>query len=310
MRDLVDDYLDVLVLEQGLAQNTRLAYDQDLSCLLEWLRDRGLERAELVDERSLRLFLREQRASGSSPATVSRRRAALRGFFSYLCSEGLCSSSPADKLEAPRLAETIPTTLSHADVERLIASPSRETPLGLRDAALLEMLYATGARISELTAVDASAVVSALSAAVAQSGYATLRVLGKGSKERQVLLSPRAAATLELYLSGARPKLLRRPERALLVTQRGRRLERRHAWRLVKQNLRRAGLPERASPHTLRHSFASHLLASGADLRVLQELLGHAKVTTTQRYTHIERDRLRSYHDRFHPLGRGCQLPN
>jgi len=303
MRARISEFLDAATSERGLSPHTRDAYERDLARFQSFLEAKAIRRVEDITPGIVRAFLRAERAAGAAPATVARRMSAVRILFSFRIAEGQLARSPATDLDSIRKPQRIPNTLNVADVNRLLASTEPGTALGLRDRALLELLYATGARVSEVTSLDRHPVARALAFAMQRGGAPSLRVIGKGNKERQVLLSARAIEATELYLRKGRPSLDRRGIDALLLSRTGRRFERRDAWRVVKRTLRRAGLLVNVSPHTLRHSFASHLLAGGADLRVVQELLGHAKVTTTQRYTHVDRDRLLSIHRRFHPLG-------
>lgn len=300
----IDDFLSELLIERGFSPNTHEAYRLDLLVLTRWLEAERGAPAPLreASAEELRAFLQDEARRGVQASTIARRRAALRMFYRFLVREKAVKVSPARDLEAPRTRKNIPDTLNPDQVDALLTAPTTDSPFGLRDRALLELLYATGARISEVLGLDLSQAAEAL-ARHRRGEPVSLRVCGKGSKERTVPLSQRALLSLKTYIDEGRPKLGRKRGPALMLTRSGQRLARQDAWRIVKDALKRAGIKKRVSPHTLRHSFASHLLSGGADLRVVQELLGHAKVTTTQRYTHVDRERLLSIHQQFHPLG-------
>jgi len=284
-------YLDHLAAERGLAPNSIAAYRRDLEGLVRALGERrSIEQARRQD---LLRVLRTMRADGRSPRTVARWLAAVRGFFEYLVEEEAIREDPTSRLEAPRTFRTLPRVLSAEQVEALLGAPDRTRPGGLRDAAMLEVLYATGLRASELVGLRIGDLHL-------DAGY--LRCLGKGSKERVVPLGGEADATLQEYLAIARPFLIRgRRSEILFVNHRGGPLTRQGFWKILKGHRRRAGIATPFSPHTLRHSFATHLLEHGADLRSVQILLGHADISTTQIYTHVHRERLRRLYDEFHP---------
>ena len=291
---LLDVFTDTLWLEAGLSRNTLSSYRADLTQLAAWLAPRGktlaaLEPADLHD------YLRD--FSRKSKATSQRRLiSALRRFYQHLLAIGEIKADPTLNIEPPPRPQRFPRTLSEAQVEALLAAPDTETPLGLRDRAMLEVLYATGLRVSELVG---------LKLFEASLDMGVVRVFGKGSKERLVPLGQVALEWLERYLRQARPGLLEgRGCEAVFVTKRAAGLSRQMFWNLVKRYAARAGIdPARISPHTLRHAFATHLINHGADLRVVQLLLGHADISTTQVYTHVARERLKELHARHHPRG-------
>jgi integrase/recombinase XerD len=301
MQALIDDFLLEIKIERGSSKHTSDAYQRDLGILYKWLAKRGLDDLDEITPSLLRTFLMEEKARGLAATTISRRKAAITMFFRYLVAEGQIPETPADQLDVPKAMQSIPNTLSTLQVEALLQSPDTSQPLGIRDRALLELLYASGARVSEVVGLDIDTVDESLRAGL--FGETTLRVFGKGSKERLVPLSVSALRALDRYIKEVRPQLNKQQCPAFLLSRTGLRLDRRDAWRSVKKYLLIASLPESVSPHTLRHSFATHMLSGGADLRVVQELLGHARVTTTQKYTHVDRDRLLSIHKKFHPLG-------
>jgi integrase/recombinase XerD len=288
----LDTFCDALWLEDGLAQNTIAAYRADLEQLQEFLGGDLLA----ADEARLFAFLAAKRGRASSAA---RRVSSLKRFYQYCLRERLLAADPTLKLDPPKRAPRFPKTLSEADVEALLAAPNVASAMGLRDRAMLETLYATGLRVSELIGLKLHAVD--LNARVA-------RVLGKGSKERLVPLGEEAASWLERYLAAARPELLGKRERkresaALFITARGAGMTRQAFWHLIRRYGARAIPGKRLSPHVLRHAFATHLINHGADLRVVQMLLGHADISTTQIYTHVARERLKQLHAKHHPRG-------
>lgn len=283
-------YLDDAVAERGLSENTIAAYRNDLNRLSRAMKGRPLAEAESAD---LLTVLRRMRLDGRSPRSVARFTVSVRGFFVYLLQRGAIERNPAEHLEAPKVWRALPKVLDTEQVEALLAAPDRRTPLGLRDATMLEILYATGLRVSELVGLR-------LSALHLDAGY--LRCVGKGDKERIVPLGEEADATLHRYLATARLTLLAgRRSDVLFLNARGGGLTRQGFWKIVKAHARRSGLPAEISPHMLRHSFATHLVENGADLRSVQIMLGHADISTTQIYTHVNRERLRRIYDDFHP---------
>jgi len=284
-------WLDHLAAERGLAPLTLSAYGRDLRLLRATL---GEERdLEDVGYEDLTGVLRRLRSDGRSPRSVARWLVAVRAFYAWLASTGLVADSPAARLESPRLWSTLPKVLDGADVERLLSAPSGPEPRARRDRAMLEVLYATGLRASELVGLR-------LHDLHLDAGF--VRCLGKGSKERVVPLGGEASAALRAYLGEARTALLSgRRSDVVFVGRRGTALTRQGFWKLLKGHARRAGIKTSLSPHTLRHSFATHLLENGADLRSVQALLGHADISTTQIYTHVNRHRLKQLYRDFHP---------
>ncbi|UCE87967.1 MAG: site-specific tyrosine recombinase XerD [Deltaproteobacteria bacterium] len=283
-------YLDYLSAEKGLAPNTIAAYRSDLARLQRSMKGRRLERAR---EEDLLRALRQMRLAGSSPRSVARWVVAVRRFFSHLLAEGAIRQDPSANLEAPRTWRALPRTLTAKEVESLLDAPDRKTPRGSRDAAMLEVLYATGLRVSELVGLR-------LGDLHLDAGY--LRCWGKGNKERVVPLGGEADARLQAYLAVARPTLLQgRRTDVLFVNHRGGALTRQGFWKILKRYGVSAGITMALSPHVVRHAFATHLLENGADLRALQILLGHADISTTQIYTHVNRERLKRIYEDFHP---------
>jgi integrase/recombinase XerD len=290
----IADFLDRLAVEQDASPLTIEVYRRVLAAYAAGL-DGSVERAR---PEAVRAFLKREHDRGLASTTQARNLAALRSLYRFLAAERRIGRDPTKDVLTPRRPRRIPRVLTPEQVDRLLAPPRALSASALRDRALLELLYATGARASEVTAVREVDARRAL----APGEEPVLRVVGKGRKERLVPLGGRAREAIAEYLELARAKLDRRARPELLLARTGAPLHRRDVWRAVKRALVRAGLPRQAaSPHTLRHSFATHLIARGADLRIVQELLGHARVTTTQIYTHVDADRLARVHRSFHP---------
>jgi integrase/recombinase XerD len=290
----IDAFCEALWLEDGLSRNTIGAYRSDLRAAGGWLRasrDVGLGRASEADL----LALIAGRFADSRPSSANRRLSVLRRFYRYLVRQGHRSDDPVAGIRSAKQPPRHPSTLSERQVEALLAAPPLDTALGLRDRAMLETLYATGLRVSELVGLRTHSV--GLTDGV-------VRVVGKGDKERLVPLGEPARAAILEWLGGGRPELLgRRASDALFVTVRGEAMSRQMFWKIVRRYAVAAGIETRLSPHVLRHAFATHLLNHGADLRVVQMLLGHADISTTQIYTHVARERLKTLHGRHHPRG-------
>lgn len=290
-------FLDYLLVERGLSQHSLAAYRRDLKLYATFLADRGVDDVMVAGADDLRAFvpwLRDAtnaRGRGYAPRSIARTLAAVRGFHRFLVAEGLARADPSRDVASPRLPRSLPKALSAAQVERLLAAPTGDAPVALRDRALLEVLYGAGLRISELSALDVDDI---------DLVTRTVRCLGKGRKERIVPFGRPAAQALDAWLVRGRPAL--RPRGPwVFCNHRGGRLTRQGAHKIVKAYAERADLDALVSPHTLRHSFATHLLDGGADVRVVQELLGHASVNTTQIYTQVSTSRLRSVYERAHP---------
>jgi len=290
----IDRFVDAIWIEQGLAANTLAAYRRDLTLLADWLgREAG---RSLIDasETDLRRYALARHA-GSAPTSTNRRLTVFKRFFRWAVRERIVDADPTLKLDSARQPLRVPKTLSEAQVEALLAAPDVATPLGLRDRAMLELLYASGLRVSELVSLK-TVHVSFVECA--------LRVTGKGAKERLVPFGEEALVWIERYSAEARPAILgRRTSDALFVTGLGGPMTRQMFWKLLKAHALKAGIAAPLSPHTLRHAFATHLLNHGADLRAVQMLLGHADISTTTIYTHVARERLKQLHALHHPRG-------
>ena len=290
---LIEAFVDSLWLEQGLSQNTLTAYATDLRALAVWLKGMGLGLQQASREQLLQ-YLAQRVSSGSKVRSSARQLSSLRRFYQHQVREGRIQEDPSARIEAPKLGRTLPKSLTEAEVEALLSAPVTDDPIGLRDKAMLELLYATGLRVSELVG---------LSLAQVNLRQGVVRVLGKGSKERLVPLGDEAIDWLQSYLQNARPLLQKAPVDALFLTRRGEAMSRQAFWYLIKRYAVKVGITKSLSPHTLRHAFATHLLNHGADLRVVQMLLGHSDLSTTQIYTHVARERLKDLHTQHHPRG-------
>jgi integrase/recombinase XerD len=297
MAMLLDSYLDHLRVERRLADHTLESYARDLRALDAFAASVET-RIEALDRHALETFVRQQMTRGLSPRSVGRAVAATRGFYKYLVVDGRISRSPADDLQPPRAWPALPKFLSLEDVDRLIDAADVTTDRGLRDRAMIEVLYATGMRVSELVNLRAADLHL-------DAEYVTC--IGKGNKERLIPIGQQAADWLRRYQLEGRPALLKKKTGSgsstprLFLNARGRPLSRVGFWKILKGYGRRAGIGPAVSPHVLRHSFATHLLERGADLRAIQTMLGHADLSTTQIYTHVLEARLRTVYDRFHP---------
>ena len=292
MKQQIEEFLTYLELERGLSPTTLVSYRYDLSLFTQFLIEQGMSSLARVRPAHVREFLQSLRRT-RTPATVARKLSAVKGLFRFLEGQRVIAVSPTAFIETPRLWRRLPQTLNVEEVERLLGSVRAEG-LGLRDLAMLELLYGAGLRVSELTALD-------LSHCNLEAGF--LRCLGKGRKERIVPIGRKAAMALARYLKAERPRLVIRHQgtQALFVNRRGGRLTRQRVWQVLRRYAAAGLITKPISPHTLRHSFATHLLERGADLRTVQELLGHANIATTQRYTHVDRARLKAVHEKYHP---------
>ena len=290
MNERIREYIDYLKIETRQSPNTVVSYRRDMVCFATYF---PKDKLETVTTRDIRSFLLKLREDGLASSTVARYLSSIKSFYRYLFSENLIPENPAEILESPRPWRKLPNVMSMAEVDTLLAAPDTGTPIGLRDHAMLELLYATGLRVSELVAVKGSDMNLKV-------GY--LRSLGKGAKERVVPLGDAAREAVNLYKLKGRPTLLKgRNSAELFVSRRGRRMTRQGFWKILRQYTVKVGIRTQVSPHTLRHAFATHLLERGADLRSVQQMLGHSDISTTQIYTHILQERMREVHDQYHP---------
>jgi len=288
-------FADYLAFDRGLADRTVAAYRRDLARFLDFLEEAGRTDPREVEPGDLREYVYRLKDEGMAATSIRRAQSALRTYFAFLLGEGTLEDDPTERMESPRVGRTLPDTLSREEVFRVLESPDSTHPLYWRDRAILEVLYGSGLRVSELTGLGLTDVDPA---------EGVVLVFGKGSKERLVPMGGAASRALERYLREVRPGLEKGKGRGrIFLNARGTPLSRASVWTLVKRAAERAGVTKDISPHTLRHSFATHLLEGGADLAAVQELLGHADISTTQIYTHVDREYLREVHRSFHPRG-------
>lgn len=301
MKPEIDRFLQVLAVEKGFSPNTEAAYRNDLCQLAEYLRSSsGVRSWTDVTEETLSAFILAQKDRGYSAATMARKIASLRSFFSFLGQEGVITHDPAEDITSPKLGRRLPKPLSEAEMARLLeVAFQAQNPEALRDRAILELLYATGMRVSELVSLD----VGQLNLT---NGNGSVRCIGKGNKERVVQLHDAAVQAIKTYLARGRPNAIKDDQRqqAVFVNRRGERLTRQGCWLILKEHAHRAGITTHVTPHVLRHSFATHMLRGGATLRQVQEWLGHASITTTQVYTLLTDQHLREEYDKAHPRAR------
>ncbi len=293
MKQLIDSFIDYLGQERGLASNTLDSYSRDLRQYGLYLEQAGSNAPEKASRATVLAYLMDLQKQGKATATIARRLAALRAFYQYLLREQRVQQDPTANLESPRLERRLPKVLTVKEVEQLLKQPRTDTAAGLRDRAMLELLYASGMRVSELIALELADINLDL-------GY--IRCEGKGSRERVVPVGSISIESLREYLRHGRGELSPgAEERSLFLNHHGRRLTRQGFWKIVKKHARDARVSKEITPHTLRHSFATHLLENGADLRSVQEMLGHADISTTQIYTHVTKGRLKEVYARAHP---------
>jgi integrase/recombinase XerD len=289
---LIDQFLDAVWVEQGLSENTLSAYSSDLRIFAKWLADKSMLE---VDTGDLSKFLASRYQAGIGNRSSARILSSLRRFYGYYIRENRITIDPTALIESPHIGRPLPISLSEHDVELLLNAPEVTNSQGYRDKAMLEMLYATGLRVSELVGLKFEQI---------SFRQGVVRIIGKGNKERLVPVGEEAMSWLEGYMDQARKTMLgERQCDYLFVTNRADGMTRQAFWHIIKRHAKKAGINKELSPHTLRHAFATHLLNHGADLRVVQLLLGHADLSTTQIYTHIARERLKELHSKFHPRG-------
>ena len=292
---LLDRFADFLALEQGASPRTSEAYGRDVQRLALYAASKGASAPSEISSRVLREFVYHLKDLGLAPASIRRNISSVRTYFRFLLADGLVVRDPSERLETPKRWRSLPDVLTVDEIVRLLAAPTLDDPLVFRDRALLELAYGAGLRVSEWITLPVREVLL-------EEGL--VRVFGKGSKERLVPIGRSAIGALAMYVRELRPRLERGEGKGLLfLNARGRPLSRMGAWKILKRYVERAGIAKHVSPHTLRHSFATHLLEGGADLRAVQEMLGHADISTTQIYTHVDREYLRTVHKQYHPRG-------
>ena len=295
LRFQLDRFADYLSLEQGSSPRTLEAYRRDVERLVEYARTKGAASPIDVTSRMLREFVYYLKDVGLSPSSIRRNISAVRTYFRFLLADGVVARDPSERLETPQRWRTLPDVLTVDEIERLLAAPTLDDPLAFRDRAMLELAYGAGLRVSEWITIGLRDVLLE---------EKLVRVFGKGSKERLVPIGRTAIGAVATYLRELRPRLERGGGKGVLfLNARGEPLSRMGAWKILRRYVERAGITKEVSPHTLRHSFATHLLEGGADLRAVQEMLGHADISTTQIYTHVDREYLRQVHRQYHPRG-------
>ncbi len=294
MSDYLTEFINYLVIERGLAANTIDAYKHDLDRYTAFLKERGRKPADARQEDVVALFF-ALRDVGLAAASIARNFSTIRSFYKYLQGEGLSKSDPTEYIDAPKLWKRLPTVLGQHEIERLLEQPDCTKTLGLRDRAIIEVMYASGLRISELIDLRMQSLLFS---------EGRVRIFGKGSKERIVPIGRPAIEAVRQYLEKARPKIDKNVGKdVVFLNWRGKPLSRMGVWKILRMHVQSAGISMRVHPHTLRHCCATHMLEGGADLRTVQEMLGHADITTTQIYTHVDREYLKEVHRTFHPRG-------
>jgi integrase/recombinase XerD len=290
----LQSFIHFLSVERGLAKNTLESYERDVTYFIAYLKQQGLQELEHTEKVHILNYLLTLKQQGRATATVSRTMVSIRAFYQFLMRERMITHDPSMYMETPRLEKRLPKVMTIAEVELLLNTPQTTTNHGLRDKAMLELLYATGIRVSELISLNVEDV---------NLGMGFVRCIGKGSKERIIPLGRIAAQYLSDYKEQKRSKLLKagKEEKALFINHLGTRLTRQGFWKIIKKIAKEAMIDKEITPHMLRHSFATHLLENGADLRAVQEMLGHADISTTQIYTHITKARMKEVYDRTHP---------
>jgi len=293
MKELIDTFLNYLSVERGLAKNTIISYREDLNTYLNFMEKSDIEALSKISKNNITNFMYAQKERGIAVNSIARRLAAIRMFHRFLTRERIVKDDPSTLIDSPKLWKRIPETLTLNEVEALIAQPDTRDAQGLRDRAILETLYATGMRVSEAVNLKKDNV---------NLDIGFLRCVGKGDKERVIPLGKKAITSINRYLETARPKFLKNKESEFLFISRfGKKISRQSFWKILKKYAKLARIKKPIKPHILRHSFATHLLEHGADLRSVQEMLGHSNISTTQIYTHINKDRLKNIHRQFHP---------
>jgi integrase/recombinase XerD len=294
MNDLIEEFLNYLSVEKGLSSNTLSAYRTDLGKYTSFLKKRNRTDIGQTTKEDITDFIMNQKETGISPASIGRYLAAIKGFYRFLALERYIKTDVSSVLEGPKLWQKLPDVLSLDEVEKILSLPNLKDVWGIRDKAALELLYATGMRVSEIANLKLENV---------NLDVGFIKCKGKGQKERIIPLGKKAKIALERYIKKVRPNLEKKskPSEVLFISRLGRSISRQSFWKMIKKYVKKARIKKDVSPHSLRHSFATHLLERGADLRIVQEMLGHANISTTQIYTHINKERLKSIHKKYHP---------
>jgi integrase/recombinase XerD len=291
--NLIDQYINYLLLEKGLSQKTLEAYSSDLNRYINFLKDKNAKNASVNDTSLILEHLSGLKADGLGATSRARHLVTIRGFYQFLSHEKHIERNPAQLIDLPKKGLKLPNFLSLNEVKKLLEAPDKKTPIGLRNAAMIEMSYAAGLRVTELINLKVQDI---------NLEACFVRVFGKGSKERIVPIGMHAREIVDLYIKTARPILLKTHiSQFLFIARQGKPMTRQGFWKLLRKHSRQAGITREIAPHSLRHSFASHLLEGGADLRSVQVMLGHVDISTTQIYTHVARDHLKKIHEKYHP---------
>ena len=293
MNELIEQFLSYISVERGMADNTISSYKRDLSKFTGFLRARKIDSIDKISRQTINSFMMTERDKGLGSNSVSRELACIKSFFKFLLRENIIKEDAAAIIESPKLWKKLPSTLNVEEVEALLDAPNVRVPMEMRDKACLELMYATGMRVSELVNLKMDDI---------NMGVGFAKCFGKGSKERIVPFGKKAKESLERYLEKSRPQFLKKKISNFLFLRRGgAKMSRQTFWKIIKKYVKIAKIKKKVTPHSLRHSFATHILERGADLRIVQEMLGHADISTTQIYTHVSKDRLKSIHQKFHP---------
>ncbi len=296
MEEFIQEFINYLSVERGLAKNTLIAYRRDLMKYKECLSGKKIEDADSVTRKDITTYMYDQKQEGLSATSICRSLAAIKMFHRFLVRERLAKEDPTNLVETPKIWQKIPDVLSSAEIESMIAAAKGKHWQRIRDYAILEVFYASGMRVSELVELELANV---------NLNMGFVRCIGKGSKERLIPIGQKAKDAIEDYCQKVRGKLIKKKEepKVLFVSRLGKKISRQSMWKIIKFYAQKANIKKVVKPHTLRHSFATHLLEHGADLRSVQEMLGHADISTTQIYTHVDKERLRTIHKQFHPRG-------
>ena len=293
MKEFIDEFMNYISVERGLAKNTLLAYRRDLTKYIDYLSQKGVKTSPHVSREHVSDFMFDLKKHDMSAVTICRNLAAVKMFHRFLVRENLAKEDPTTLVDTPKLWKRIPSVLTQKEIESMIAAASGKKAQQVRDQAILEIFYASGLRVSELADLKTTSINY-------EVGF--VRAVGKGSKERIIPLGKKAREAVQRYLLRARPQLLKNQTNDVLFLSRlGKKISRQSLWAVIKFYARKANIKKTIKPHTLRHTFATHLLEHGADLRSVQEMLGHADISTTQIYTHVDKERLKSVHKQFHP---------
>lgn len=291
--EIYEKYIQFLLVEKGLSRNTIIAYSSDIWQYISFLKDQGIVKPDEIDHFIIRSYLMELNRCGIGQRSIARKLTVIRNFHRYMLKEGFSEKDPSVVVDSPKIKRNLPDVLTYDEVLRILTSPDISSPLGSRDAAMIELMYASGLRVTELVTLTMNQIDLEL-------GY--IRIMGKGSKERIVPIGDEALEKIRHYIQNFREKILNGKKSSyLFITSRGRKITRQSFWMRLKMYARRAGISRRITPHMIRHSFATHLLQGGADLRSVQMMLGHTDISTTQIYTHVTRERLREIYRRYHP---------